>query len=85
MNNTIPVCSICLKIPFHDASMQYCCFVVNGDRGSAGGGGRSMSSWLNSEAASFVNWQPIFEVLGVLRRNIGSDGKLFFFLLIFIK
>lgn len=55
----IPVFSISLKIPFQEASMQYCCLVVSGDRGSEGGGGRSMASWLKSDAASFVSLQPI--------------------------
>ena len=57
----MPVFSICLKIPFQDASMQYCCLVVSGDRGSEGGGGRSMASWLISEDANLVSLQPMME------------------------
>lgn len=57
-NRMIPVFSICLKIPFHDANMQYCCFAVRGDRGSEGGGGRSKGS-LKSEVASCDNLHPI--------------------------
>lgn len=46
-------------MPFHEASMQYCCLVVSGERGSEGGGGRLRSSWFNSDAANFASLQPI--------------------------
>jgi hypothetical protein len=39
MNMQIPVGSIALAMPFHDATMVYFCLAVKGSRGSGGAGG----------------------------------------------
>lgn len=60
----MPVFSMALEIPFHDASMEYFCFAVRGRRGSVAGGGPSLTGPALlprlSDAANFPNWQPIF-------------------------
>lgn len=44
MNMQMPVFSIALEIPFHEASMEYFCFAVKGSRGSVAGGGPSVTT-----------------------------------------
>lgn len=69
-NMQMPVFSIALDIPFHDASMEYFCFAVSGRRGSVAGGGPSDSAGglftRRSDAASLPNWQPMVYHKGML-------------------
>lgn len=69
-NIQMPVFSIALEIPFHEASMEYFCFAVSGSRGSVAGGGPSDSAGglfpLRSEAANLPNWQPMAYHKGML-------------------
>lgn len=63
MNMQIPVFSIALEMPFHEASIEYFCLAVRGSLGSVAGGGPSPRlGWLlalRSEAANFPNWHPM--------------------------
>lgn len=62
MNMQIPVFSIALEMAFHEATMVYLCLAVSGSRGSTIGAGGSLMAppALRSEAASLVNWHPIW-------------------------
>lgn len=66
INMQIPVFSMALEMPFHEASMEYFCLAVRGSLGSVAGGGPSANVVLLvllaprlSDAASFPNWHPI--------------------------
>lgn len=63
MNMQIPVFSIALEMPFHEASIEYFCLAVRGSLGSVAGGGPSPRlGWLlalRSEAANLPNWHPM--------------------------
>lgn len=65
----MPVFSMALEMPFHEASIEYFCFAVSGRRGSVAGGGpppKSGPALLAprlSDAASFPNWQPMLVTL----------------------
>lgn len=69
MNMSIPVGSIALDMPFHEAIMLYFCLAVNGSRGSGGpglGGSSSLSLCLPPppspdavELANFPRSQPM--------------------------
>lgn len=66
INMQIPVFSIALEMPFHEASMEYFCFAVRGSLGSVAGGGPSVRTWLfdlRSDAANLPSWQPIATTL----------------------
>lgn len=61
INIQIPVFSIALDMPFHDANMEYFCLAVNGSLGSVAGGGPSGITAVAlafprlSDAANFPN------------------------------
>lgn len=44
INMQMPVFSIALEMPFHEASIEYFCLAVSGSRGSVAGGGASASA-----------------------------------------
>lgn len=60
----MPVFSMALKIPFHEASIQYLCFGVNGNRGSEGGGGIYNGSLTGnlSDDVNLLNSQPMTSI-----------------------
>lgn len=65
----MPVFSMALEMPFHEASIEYFCFAVSGRRGSVAGGGpppKSEPALLASrlpDDASFPNLQPMLVTL----------------------
>lgn len=80
INMQIPVGSMALDIPFHDAIIEYFCFAVRGSRGSVGAGGAPLRSAVPpppplSLAASLPNSHPIPRMASHLCKNP------FFFLL----
>lgn len=62
MNMQIPVGSMALAMPFHEAIMEYFCLAVSGNLGSEGGGAPLSTALPSlSDAASFPSSQPISE------------------------
>lgn len=58
----IPVGSMALAMPFHEAIMEYFCLAVSGNLGSEGGGAPLSTALPSlSDAANFPNSQPISE------------------------
>lgn len=59
----MPVFSMALEMPFHEASIEYFCFAVRGRRGSVAGGGGTSAASLGAlcrpEAASLPSWHPM--------------------------